>query len=298
MIRKLLLLIAIISLKITSAQIIEVKGKFLSDSVKVGEHISFSLSTIADKKTQLLYPSKDFDFSPFEFVEKEVFPTTTLDSSQVIDSAIYVLRTFEMDSALVLQLPVYKITKKGDSISYLHEPDNIALKRIIPSPPKQIEVKEQADFVEIPKRTNWPFWITLLTLIGILLAVVLIITGKPILRYFAIRKTTKRHHKFLTEFDQTVRKLIHEEPSFSVDTLVQLWKNHTGFLSKRPFKSYTTKDFKNRYPNQKELIDSLSTIDSIIYGGKSVQQLDNSAESLKAFANKLFEERIAQIKNG
>lgn len=281
-----------------NAQNIVVKGAFLKDSVKVGEHLHFSLCAVSNSSDQLVFPNETYAFTPFEFIEKKAFSTVTHDSTQVKDSAIYTLRTFEMDSALILQLPVYKITAKGDSISYFHEPQEIKLKRVITSPPSEIKVKETTAYQEIPLLTNWPLWTTILITLTIVLGIVLIFTGKPILRYFAIRRLTKKHQKFLLKFETSLQALAQQNGNAKPAPWLQEWKDHTGYLAKKPLKSYTTKDFKAYFPEETPLVNSLSTIDGVIYGGVKASNLPDAASELKTFAHKLFEARIEQIKHG
>lgn len=276
------------------SQEVKVKGVFLEDSAKVGEHVAFSLTAKTSKSTQLLFPSKTHSFYPFELIKKQAFPTVLIDSAHTLDSAIYMLRTFEMDTGLILKLPVYKISTNGDSVKYFSNPDSLALKKIILSPPDKLEVKVTADFYPIPKKTNWPFWTIVILAFTFITGVTLLFTGKPLLRYIAALRVKKRHQQFITYMNRQL-----SQPSeINVDEHVQHWKNHIAYLSKKPFHSYTTKDFSKHFNQNDSLITSLKYLDGIIYGGKTNENIADASQQLIDFSNELFNQRLQQLKHG
>ena len=88
------------------AQDVSVRGGFLSDSLKIGEQTAFYLSARYPTNLNILFPDSTHGFTPFEYEDKEYFPTETTAGISA-DSAVYYLTTFEIDRVQLLQLPVY-----------------------------------------------------------------------------------------------------------------------------------------------------------------------------------------------
>ena len=97
-----------------NAQQLVPKGLFLSDSIKIGEEVIYSLSIEYPRGSNLIFPDSLYDFSPFEYIKKTEFFTKS-DSVKSFDSVIYYLSTFEIDPVQKLTLPVFLISA-GDSI--------------------------------------------------------------------------------------------------------------------------------------------------------------------------------------
>src|SRR5690606_12014610 len=84
---------------------------FQQDSLSIGEKTAVSLVYKHHGDKEVFFPDGSWQFQPFEFIEKNIFPTVTLDSVST-DSAVYLLQTFSTQSHLSLRLPVF--LKSGD----------------------------------------------------------------------------------------------------------------------------------------------------------------------------------------
>jgi hypothetical protein len=93
---------------VSSAQTIDTKGGFLSDSLKIGEETAFYLSSRYPSEFTVLFPDSTYSFAPFEYSRKVYFPTRTK-NGQSVDSTVYYLSTFEIDSIQTLSLPSFII---------------------------------------------------------------------------------------------------------------------------------------------------------------------------------------------
>src|ERR1041385_7156106 len=54
----------------SNAQEIKIRGKFGSDSIKLGKPVEFHLSAHYPEKLNLLFPDSSFTFTPFEMQRK------------------------------------------------------------------------------------------------------------------------------------------------------------------------------------------------------------------------------------
>lgn len=104
-IRKLLasLILSVFIIGNASGQELKPIGFFLKDSVKIGESVPYSLSYKDRKNRPVIFPDSLFNFSPFELLKKEYFDTQS-DDINSIDSAVYYLATFEIDTVQSLSI--------------------------------------------------------------------------------------------------------------------------------------------------------------------------------------------------
>src|SRR5215203_6074836 len=89
-------------------QRITLNAAFASDTTRIGDNIYFYLTARYPKTQQVVFPDSSFSFSPFELLKKDYFPTRSNDSTSY-DSAVYSLRTFEIEKQQSLRLPVFII---------------------------------------------------------------------------------------------------------------------------------------------------------------------------------------------
>ena len=107
------------------------KGKFLSDSVKVGLPVKYALSYRHKATADIFFPDSSYNFTPFELVKREYFNTIT-DENGSLDSVVYTLISFEVSPVQELSLPVYVLTKR-DCTRVFSPIDYVILNSIIKS---------------------------------------------------------------------------------------------------------------------------------------------------------------------
>lgn len=105
------------------------KGVFLQDSLSVGKPISFSLSYWHHPSQDVFFPDSTYDFSPFRFVSETFITTKTL-GGRSLDSVVYSLVSYEIDSIQRLRLPVF-ILREGDSLKLFGEADSVFFKEMV-----------------------------------------------------------------------------------------------------------------------------------------------------------------------
>lgn len=261
-----------------------------TDSIYVGEPFSATIETIHERKDKLLFPDTTWDFSPFEIISKSWLPTDISDSS-LTDYAIYELRTFELDSAQTLQLPVFRIIGE-DTLPFYSNADTLHLKFAIDTLPQVIELKENTAFVK-PTLPVEQIIASLASVVAILIITVLwVLFGKKIIAatraYFIRRKFSKFEEKFQSTFN-----LIQEDKT-KTNELVKVWKNFNEDITGKSFSAMTTKDLLQTFENQ-DLQIALNNLDKTIYGNKPLNNIEGHYETLKQFAFDQSEERVKEV---
>ncbi|MGK7388919.1 MAG: hypothetical protein ACNS60_01155 [Candidatus Cyclobacteriaceae bacterium M2_1C_046] len=297
--RKLLLILFIYSPFALQAQQINPKGKFLTDSIKLGMEVQYSLSVRYPRELDIVFPDSTFDYSPLEFESKKYFPTTT-DSLYSYDSVIYTLTTFEVDSIQYLQLPIF-VVSGGDSSSFYPAEDSIILHHVVKEIPDTVEVdklalKENTSYLPLSLQFNYPYLIIGIIIFVITGLLILIIFGKRIRKWWQLKRLRKQYHSFKEKFENIKNNPEYNKPEVVLEAL-SVWKKYMEKLTSRPYRQLTTKEI---YIREKEeaLRESLRQADRAVYSGKaSTGELQPYYQELESYANKQFNIRAEEIKN-
>ena len=282
-----------------SAQDVKVAAKFSADSVEIGKPIEYYLSAHHPVHTQILFPDSSFSFTPFEFQKKKFFTTKTKNGVSV-DSAIYFLTTFEIDSIQRLKLPVFIVSGR-DSTQVFSNADTVYLKHLVKSipdsvPANQLPLKANTNYLNVPGNFNY---FLMVIVGGILIAVLILIWiffGKRIRKYFRIRRLTSGYHAFLQQYENAVDNLQREFSAVHAEGSLVIWKKYLESLLNKPYTKFTSKEIRVIEQNEK-LGDSLSAIDRMIYGGMH-ENFRTPFDSLKDYVQEQYEKRKAEIANG
>ncbi|MDN5211994.1 hypothetical protein QQ020_08025 [Fulvivirgaceae bacterium BMA12] len=274
------------------AQQLRPNGLFLSDSVKIGEEVAYSLSIEYERDKNLIFPDSLYDFAPFEYIKKVEFPTKS-DSAKSFDSVIYYLNTFEVDPVQKLALPIF-LTAAGDSISYFAQEDSILLQQLIKQMPDSIVLKENSAYSDVKLDFNYPYLIFALCLLILVAIAVILLFGKQIKRKISLYRLRKQHEKFLLTFNRMLSNTQNRKED--AESLLLVWKKYMEKLERAPFTKLTTKEIVQIRPDD-TLKSNLKTIDKGIYGHENLKNLTISFSELKDYAFERLNIKMNLIKN-
>jgi hypothetical protein len=275
-------------------QQIEPKGKFLQDSMAVGEPVQYSLSIRYPADFQVLMPDSLYDYAPFEYTRKQYFPTKT-DSVRSFDSVVYTLTSFEIDKVQRLKLPVY-IVQGNDSTAIFADLDSLFLEEQIQVVSDSLQMKTETTISKLDKDFNYPYLIAFLIALGIIILLVIIIFGKKLRKKWKIWRLNKRHKKFRTSFEAKLSS-VGEMSVEKIEKLLYTWKKHAEFISKSPYAKLTSKEI-NQMQQNEELYENLKSIDRTIYSSKGRANATEAFKFLLSYADVILEDRIKAIEDG
>ncbi len=295
MLSKFLIHIALVLIAFSSvAQHRRPQGEFLKDSVSIGQPVKYSLSFHHNRNTELFFPDSSWSFAPFEFMSKEYFPTRTSDSMS-LDSAVYLLRTFEVKNNLELALPVF-IIEQGDTIRQFSSHDKIAVKQYIDSVPDTLVFKNDAAYKAVPVKFNYPYYLAFSLLIIVSFVVSYFIFGKAILRNYRLYKMYSNHVLFLRTFDK-LQKEMEDAPNLTaMEQVLGEWKNYLTQLEHKPINTFTTTEIISLF-NKEELKENLKEVERSIYSGSITGAPSKALSVLKKFSNKRYKKRRKELRN-
>lgn len=290
-----ILLISLSSFGYGQSQDIEVKGYFDTEQAMLGEKIPYTLTAKYPRTWQVLFPDSLYDFSPFELLEKRSFPTRS-DEKYSRDSAIYYLATYELDSIQSLSLPVFQLVK-ADSIYHFAGDDQISLVTQISVLPDSLNLKESAYYQNVKKEFNYPYFITGLIALLVIVITLLLIFGKGLKTRYKIWRLQKAYKNFEKQM-QEAPIWIEQSPESGTLRLLQTWKMLMKRVNDQDYEQKTTKEILQIHDNQ-TLARCLQTYDRCIYGGiTDPTPLLESLDFLADFSQDLYLHKIKALRDG
>lgn len=280
-------------------QQIKPDGVFLSDSIKIGVPVTYSLSIKYPKEMDVVFPDSLFNYTPFEFEGKRYF-TTRSDNEFSYDSAIFYLTSFEVDTVQHLSLPVFVLTGR-DSTAVYADPDSVVLQHMVSEIPDSVAVeamplKENTTYRRVPLQFNYPYFIIGTVIVLLIAGLFIFFFGKSIRRYFYLRRLEKSHRKFIEDYDAVA--LAKDQPAKAqTEKLLVIWKKYLEKLEGKPYTKLTTKEIIRDYHHQ-SIEASLKAMDRTIYSPKGNGELIRDYSAIKKYSQKIYEEKVQEVKHG
>ncbi|MEY4541203.1 MAG: hypothetical protein RLZZ306_2960 [Bacteroidota bacterium] len=271
------------------------KGKFLSDSVKVGLPVQYALSYRHKATADVFFPDSTYNFSPFELVKREYFNTVT-DQNGSLDSVVYTLISFEVTPIQELSLPVY-VRAKQDCTRVFAPMSYVILNSIIKSNVNidSLSLKKDTRLIPIAQQVNFP--LIFLIIIGLLLVIGMIFWffGKPIRRQVRLFNFKRRYDDFRKLFQRLSRGTEDAKKRLeNIEKAVVLWKKYIERIENKPFTTFTTKEILDNLKDNR-LSDALREIDATVYGGVYSNKTIASLQVLQELAEGLYRERRVEL---
>jgi hypothetical protein len=281
-----------------SAQEVKVTGRFLQDSVRLGQPVSFYLAAYYPATTTVLFPDSTFSFAPFEFQKKSFVPTSTKQGYSY-DSVIYTLLTFEIDSLQFLHLPLFVVNEK-DCVVVSSPIDTLLFSRLVKPLPDSVQLakvplKTNTNYLKVSWLLNYPILLLFVGIVLVLLIAGWIIFGKRIKKYFRVKKLTKNHQAFVLQLSNATEKLQVNFSPQATESALLLWKKYLENLIGKPYTKFTTKEI-NELEKDERMILSLAAIDRMIYANQP-DRIDHFV-NLKSYSEDQFYKKLDEIKNG
>ncbi len=276
------------------SQEIQVRGGFVQDSIGIGEPVEYWLTASYPQQLQVVFPDSTYNFRFFELVDKNFTPTTVR-TPGYFDSAVYTLRSFEIDSVQYLNLPAIFINQRDSNLIYAPL-DSIYTIHMVAAVSDTVQLIENTEFREVVGNVNYPLiWILIVVLVIIGVAVYLIF-GKRIRKYFILKRLSREYQTFSDKLTQAIRKMKEHKDQQEVEHALTSWKVFMEKLEKKPYTSLTSKEILN-FSETRELKDVLKNIDRSIYGGVVADDLYKEFQSIEDFTQHRYGIVTESIKN-
>ena len=281
------------------AQELRPQGAFSTDTLKVGEPITYVLSFRYPKNLEVVFPGEDGNYEPFEYLERTFAPTTS-DSAYSYDSVAYQLATFELDSIQSLALPVYVVNTdregQADSTTIYAAIDSVILERIVKELPDSVDLKENQAYRDVPLAFNYPYLLVGIAALAILALLVFVLFGKKIRRQWQLYQLKKGQKAFQEQYGKSLEALRKSPNKRRSESTLIVWKQYMERLDRLPYTKLTTREIVGLEGGEGVQQD-LRAIDRGIYGKSSNGELIRHFEHLEKHTNLRFTQKIEEIKN-
>jgi hypothetical protein len=264
------------------------KGVFLADSIHLGEIVGYSFVFKHLAKKEVFFAEKNYNFSPFELVDKIYFPSKTVNGITT-DSAIYQLRTFDLDKVQRLKLPVF-VRSKNDSIVLFSVADSVKLSVENTEMGKKNELKYYQKIIPFKSKINILELFLKIASFFILAAIWWVIFGEIVKKQIKLLVKYRAHRDFKGQYLK-LTKAVNRPNSIKA---VNLWKKYVGKLIGQSFKSFTTTEIIENLPEH-SIEGALKEIDKYIYGTGPAENLSNNFITLYEVADYQYSKSKSEI---
>ena len=292
LILSLLILQSIYSL---NAQKIEYKGYFIKENKTIGDTIYFISTINYPKHIEIIQPDSSNDYKTFEYIDKLIFPSLKIED-RVLDSTIYLLRTFNTDTIQSLKLSSY-IINNNDSLKITSTEDNLIISNQIKKIDQSLKVKYNTILSKINKLINYKYATYIIAIILLIIGLTYILFGKKIVIFFKIHRLKKAFKSFETKFQKQQMIYRKEKSKNEIEKLLIIWKMFMEFISNKTYLSSTTKEIE-KFNSNKKIISSLKGFDKNIYSPNKNILESKDINNLFNEAKHNFNVKLKNIKNG
>jgi hypothetical protein len=274
------------------------QGRFLKQTVRVGELLDYELRYEHAPDLEVVFPDSLARFAPFEYAGKTFFPTRTRQGVS-LDRAIYHLRTFRLDSVQTLALPV-AVLDGPDTLSLAPPPSRVRLRRTaapLPAGASALpELRQNLTLVPVPPLFNYPYWIAGALAVLLVLGGVVVLFRQRLTRRYQAYKRRKNHGYFLAQFARHVERFELSRSATNVERAVVLWKNYLTSLENSALNSFTTREIVAYFDDDTDVRKALNATDKVIYGNVQTEEaaeVDRAFQRLRSFAEQRYAALIA-----
>ena len=278
-----------------NAQKIEYKSYFIKENKTIGDTIYFISTINYPKNIEIIQPDSSNDFKTFEYIDKLIFPSLKI-KDRVLDSTIYLLRTFNTDTIQSLKLSSY-IINNSDSLKITSTEDNLIISNQIKKIDQSLKVKYNTILSKINKLINYKYVTYIIVIILLIIGLTYILFGKKIVIFFKIHRLKKAFKSFETKFQKQQMIYKKEKSKNEIEKLLVIWKVFMEFISNKTYLSSTTKEIE-KFNRNKKIISSLKEFDKNIYSPNKNILESKDINNLFNEAKHNFNVKLKNIKNG
>ena len=257
------------------------QGHFLTDSIEIGRPFQYALTYRHAATKDVLFPDTARSFVPYRVQNVTVFATQTSGngpSAVSMDSAVYTLISFRIDSVQRLRVPVLLI-HDADCTAQWTMTDSVFLRSKLPatlldSTRRLVPIlATETDLALLQQQFN--YWALAVGFMGAGLITFILyrLFGRSIRQRWTLYQLKRRHIRFLNEFNRLSRRINSYTASETANQAVVMWKMYLEMIDLQPYTSLTTPELAARI-NDERVTNALREADRMIYSGAfSVESL-------------------------
>lgn len=277
------------------AQRVEVRGGFVEDSLQIGQDITYWLCAQYPQSLEIALPDTTYNFSPFEFSDKQYFPSRTA-GQFIVDSAVYTLQSYEIDAVQYLALPALLLSPGGDTTIIQGKMDSIFFQELALSVSDSTSLKTNVKLQPVHEAFNTWLYIGILIVLGVLGLALFFIFGGKVQKALRIRRLRKQYAAYSERLTQQIKELRASPSQHLAERAITDWKHFLEELEKKPYSKLTTKEIMQmEYTG--ELNENLKNIDRNVYGGHIHPDIFKDFQAIEDYTQHRYTVVTDQIRN-
>lgn len=249
--------------------------------------MQYSLSFLHNPAQDVFFPDSTYDFTPFKFLKRDYYSTQT-NAAGSLDSVVYTLVSFEVDSLQHLKLPVYVMNQK-DCTAIYSALQSIRLRSLLNAKSKQSGLQSNTTLVLLEDQINYPLYFIIVIIAGIIGGLIYWLFGESLRRRLRQFQLWRRHLEFRGNFQRHLRGATDSKQAVAnVERAVFLWKRYLERLEGKPYTTFTTKETVEQFSQSRQLEQALRETDAVVYGGVISPQTQESLRILRDLAVRTY----------
>jgi len=264
---------------------VRIEAHFLSDTLEIARPIGLSVRVVYPKDWDIVGLAFADSIQGFDYHSHQFFPTRQADS-WLIDSALYWVKTFEIDSIQHLSFPI-KFFSANDTTVLYASVQSLPLRTFVDSVDLSL-LQANLDWQELDMPFDYTYWnIVLLVSFFVLLLLSLLLFNK-LLYYYQLFRLKRKYQLFLRKVAQIDNQEFVKKRACFFDFTTQL-------LPIAP-EAFTAAELSKIYEIQglKELLEK---IEYQLYAPQGRFAFETQEwKPLYLFIEKAYDERVLKIK--
>jgi hypothetical protein len=274
---------------------IDVKAYINKDSIALGEPFMYTISITYPPKYEIALPDSQDIPQPLEWIGKTFFNTVCKDSL-CKDSIQYFLRTFNTDSILIPNIPVYIFSSNRHDTLFIHPALKEVVIRKLRKTSGNFSWQEDADYKTLTPSINYWYYGTIALAVIIVSIVLLLLVGPIVLRRIKLFNLGLNHQRYIKDFDVQIQEFTKYTRATDLEKCITIWKSYLTRLESKPYTTLTTTEMKDM-PDMEDVITPLRNLDRFLYGGLRQSETIESLNALRRFSNRRFLKKKKEVRN-
>ena len=275
---------------------IDVKAYINKDTIVLGEPFMYTISITYPPKYEIALPDSQDIPQPLEWIGKTYFNTVCKDSL-CKDSIQYFLRTFNTDSILIPNIPVYIFSGNRHDTLFIHPAlKEVIIKKLEKAGAGEFNWQEDADYKELAPSINYWYYGAIAFVALLVSIILLLLVGPIVLRRIKLFNMGLNHQRYVKDFDEQIQEFTQNKKATDLEKCITIWKSYLTRLESKPYTTLTTTELKDM-ADMEDVITPLRNLDRFLYGGLRQNETIESLNALKRFSNRRFLRKKKEVRD-
>ncbi|MDB5256527.1 MAG: hypothetical protein JWM14_1222 [Chitinophagaceae bacterium] len=274
---------------------IDVTAYINKDSIVLGEPFMYTISISYPPKYEIALPDSQDIPKPLEWIGKTYYNTVCKDSL-CKDSIQYFLRTFNTDSILIPNIPVYIFSGNRRDTLFIHPALKEVVIKKLRSSIAEFDWQEDVAYLELQPSVNYWYYGAIALGVLVVSIILFLLVGPIVLRRIKLFNMGLNHQRYVKDFDEQIQEFNENKRATDLEKCITIWKSYLTRLESKPYTTLTTTELKDMQ-DMEDVITPLRNLDRFLYGGLRQNETMESLNALRRFSNRRFLKKKKEVRD-